>query len=47
MLAYSADDVIAVGKVGFACLAAVDLGTVEIRVVDETHFDRFVRVQFA
>ena len=34
---YTADDVVVVREVGFAVLAAVDLVTVQIRVICETH----------
>jgi hypothetical protein len=34
---YSADDIIVVGEVGFAALAAVDAAAVEVRVVSEAH----------
>ena len=37
MGAYSADDVVVVGEVGFAAFAAVDAVAVEVGVVGEAH----------
>jgi len=39
-MAYPADDIVMVGEVCLAVLAAVDLARVEVDIVCETHFER-------